>query len=191
MRPEGPRPDPAFIEKLCARDETAYRQLYDEYAPRVFNLCCRFLGSRTEAEDALQEVMCKVLTSISRFRRDAQLSSWIYRIAVNHCLNLQRSRRRARWFSIDRLLEADQEKWAATPSPHELLEQDEAERMVQEAINDLSENQRVVLILHRYQGMSYQEIASALGCSVAAVEGRLHQAKQKLSRRLSSHFNRK
>jgi RNA polymerase sigma-70 factor, ECF subfamily len=192
MRPEGPSPDPAFIEKLRARDETAYKQLYEIYAEKVFNLCYRFLGTRTEAEDALQEVICKVLASIGRFRQDAQLSSWIYRIAVNHCLNMQRSRRRTRWFSLDALLEDNQEKWPAEGvSPHEQLEQDEAERLVQEAINKLSENQRTVLLLNRYEGLSYQEIARVLGCSVAAVESRLHQAKKNLSRQLSAHFGRK
>ncbi|MBN2356007.1 sigma-70 family RNA polymerase sigma factor [candidate division KSB1 bacterium] len=174
-----------LIKKLRSGDEQAYKRLFDFYADRIYNICVRFLNSRQEAEDAVQDIFCKIYFSIDRFREDARLTSWIYRISVNHCLNAQRQKRRARFFSLDWLSEGEMTlKSARSDDPQDSLEKKETESIIQAAINGLSEKQRTALVLFRYEGLTYQEIAEVLNISVAAVESRLFQAKQELCKKL-------
>ncbi len=174
-----------LINKLQCGDEEAFKQLYNSYIDRVYNVCYRFFGSRAEAEDAVQEIFCKIFLSITKFRGDAQLTSWIYRIAVNYCLNALRRTRRMKLFSLENLSQDNNKVLSsAVDDPQEKIEKDESEYLVQKAINSLSVKQRSALILYRYEGLSYQEIAKILDCSVTTVESRLHQAKKNLAKKL-------
>jgi RNA polymerase sigma-70 factor (ECF subfamily) len=166
-----------------AGDEQAFRELFEDHAEMVYRLSLRMLGNRQEAEDAVQEVFCRLFASLHSFRREAKLSSWIYRVTLNYCLNHQRQKKYARWFSLEWL--DDQPEGVRTDeNPHQRMEEEERERVLHAAINRLPEGQRSALILFRFEGKSYQEIAEILGCSVAAVESRLFQAKKKLCKML-------
>lgn len=174
-----------LVKKLQADKEKAFKYLYDSYVDRVYNLCFRFFGSQAEAEDAVQEIFCKIYFSIANFRAEARLASWIYRITMNHCLNVLRQAKRAKIFSLEKLLDGEWQTISpSSDDPHEKVEQMERQDLIQKAINGLSGKQRIAFILYRYEGLAYQEIAEILGCSVAAVESRLHQAKQNLAKKL-------
>jgi len=178
-----------LIAKIGGGDHAAFKVLFETYKSTIFNVCFRMLGNRQEAEDITQDVFFQVYRSASRFRSESKLSFWLYRIAMNLCLNYQKKKRRARWFSLDVLFESSQENTKDTPGspdnrPDVLLEKSEKERMVQQAINSLPKQQRVAVILHRYEGLSYQEIAEVMACSVSSVESRLHRAKVSLAKKL-------
>lgn len=180
-----------LIAKIGAGDHTAFKVLFDTYKSAIFNVCFRMLGNRQEAEDITQDVFFQVYKSASRFRFESKLSFWLYRIAVNLCLNHQKKKKRAQWFSLDDLLESSKEKIKDTPAstdnrPDVLFEKSEKEFIVQQAINSLPKQQRVAVILHRHEGLSYQEIAKVMACSVASVESRLHRAKVRLAKKLLS-----
>jgi len=180
-----------IIAKISAGDHSAFKELFDDYKVEIFNICYRILGNRQEAEDVTQDVFFQVYKSASRFRFESKLSFWLYRIAVNLSLNHQKKKKRAQWFSLDVLLEGIQEnieRAAVSPEsgPDVLLEKSEKAFIVQQAIDVLPKQQRVAVILHRYEGLSYQEIAEVMACSVSSVESRLHRAKVSLAKKLLS-----
>jgi len=178
-----------LIASICAGDHAAFKQLFDAYVGQIFNLCYRMLGNREEAEDATQDVFLNAYKSMKRLRSDARICAWLYRIAVNHCINHQKRKKRAQLLSLDALFATPHETAiGAITSPGEppdlALEKSESARAVQRAIDSLPEQQRTAVILHRYEGFSYQEIADVMGCSVSSVESRLHRAKRSLAKKL-------
>ncbi len=185
--------DQKLIKKLQEGDHSAFKKLFDDYKIMVFNVCLSMLSNQQEAEDITQDVFFQAYKSIKRFRAESRLSTWLYRIAVNHCLNHQRRKKQARWLSLDFILESQGEKnqdvqtlsvIASGDSPDVVLEKSERKRVVQQAINSLPKKQRIVVILHRYEGLSYKEIAEVMKCSLASVESRLHRAKVNLTKKL-------
>ncbi len=178
-----------LIKKIKTGDQSAFKELFETYSIMVFQVCLHMSGNQQEAEDITQDVFFQVYKSIKSFRAKSKLSSWLYRIAVNLCLNYQQKKKQARWFSLDILFESSEEKTKNIPAspeniPDVLLEKSEKERIIQQAINSLPKQQRVAVILHRYEGLSYQEIAEVMECSVASVESRLHRAKVSLAKKL-------
>ncbi len=171
--------------------ERSLEDLFGKYSRLVFNVAYRFLQNREDAEDITQDVFLQVYKSLKHFRGESQISTWLYRITVNLSLNFQRKRKYREWFSFDRRTggssSADDEMDIADAreeNPATMMERKEAEHILQAAINSLPEQQRVALILFRYEGLSYEEIAEIMKVTVASVESRLHRAKQTLAKKL-------
>ncbi|MBI5207317.1 MAG: RNA polymerase sigma factor [Candidatus Firestonebacteria bacterium] len=174
------------MEKNQLNDSSAFKELFDTYNNMVFNVCLRILGSREEAEDAAQEIFFTIYKSLKQFREESKLSTWIYRISVNFCLNLERKKKQAQWLSLDFLLDNKQEDIIkrSNKNPHTILDKSETEQIVQNAVNSLPDNQRIAVILSRYEMLPYQEIAGIMNCSVSSVESYLFRAKQNLYKKL-------
>lgn len=186
-------PEQELIKKLQAGDHVAFKEMFETYSVMVFNVCFRMFNHQ-EAEDVTQDVFFKAYKSIKQFRAESKLSTWFYRIAINCCLNHQRKLKQVHWLSLDFFPESSEEKirdlsTSAENSPDALLVKSERERVVQQAINSLPKKQRVAVILHRYEELSYKEIAEVMGCSVGSVESRLHRAKQNLAKKLLPMLN--
>jgi RNA polymerase sigma-70 factor (ECF subfamily) len=152
------------------------------------------LGNRHDAEDVTQDVFFEAYKSLKRFRFESKLSTWLYRIAVNRSLNHQRKRKLERWLSLD--FEAREEtavdsgySGTTEDGPDDAMEKKDTERIVQEAINSLPDQQRIAIVLNRYEELSYEEIAKIMGVTVASVESRLHRAKQTLVKKLRPLMN--
>lgn len=182
-------PEYELIKRLQAGDHVAFKQMFDTYNAMIFNVCFRMVENRQEAEDVTQDVFLKAYKSLKQFRSESKLSTWLYRIAINCCLNHQRKLKHARWFFLDFFPESSEEKiknlqTSADNRPDIILEKSERERVVQQAINSLPKKQRVAVILHRYEELSYKEIAEVMVCSVGSVESRLHRAKENLTKKL-------
>jgi RNA polymerase sigma-70 factor (ECF subfamily) len=178
-----------LIERIRADDPRAFKELFDSNVTLVHNVCFRMLGSRQDAEDVTQEVFLEAYKSLHRFRFESKLSTWLYRIAVNRSLNHQRKRKLERWLSLDFEVGEGGAEGSAFPDtaanePDSLLEKEDTERIVQNAIGKLPERQRIALLLHRYEDLPYQEIAKIMDVSVASVESLLHRAKETLAKRL-------
>lgn len=178
-----------LVERAQAGDRAAFEQLYHQHSAMVYNLCFRMVGNRQEAEDITQDVFLQAFRAIKRFRTESKVSSWLYRIAVNRCLNHERREKLARWVSLDGVLRHPEDGSAALTSPSHarpdrILERAETERMVNEAINSLPKRQRVAVLLRRYEGLSYQEVAGVMRCSVSSVQSLLHRAKVTLAQDL-------
>ena len=177
-----------MIDPAQAGEPPAFQSIVEAHQALVFNVCLRMLGDWHEAQDLTQDVFFKAYKALPQLRGEAKVSTWLYRIAVNLCLNHQRRRKRERWLSLDWLFERGGAHAAGVPAveatPATALAQQEKEGLVQAAIRSLPEKQSVALVLSVYERLSYQEIAAVMGCSVASVESRLHRAKENLAKTL-------
>jgi len=151
--------------------------LYDQHRNAIYYLTLRFLGDPQRAEDATHDVFLKAFQRLDQFRGEASARTWLYRIAINHCKNLCQS-----WHN--RHVEANSDDVvlanavAGTDSPLRVLETKELGQRIQKALNALSEEYRLLLLLVADEELSYEEIAALVGQSTDAVRGKLHRARK-------------
>lgn len=171
-------------------DQQAFRELVERHKLSVLNLCLRFTGNKQDAEDLAQEVFIRIFQAAPSYEVKAAFTTWLYRITVNLCLNHQRRKKVLYFFSLDHGKNSQHQApyqipdFPAKERPDLDFEKKEIQQIVQQAIQSLPENQKSVLILYRYQDLSYKEIAEVLDTTVSAVESRLHRAKENLKKRL-------
>jgi RNA polymerase sigma-70 factor, ECF subfamily len=193
--------DARLVRALKKGDPHAFEQLVRLHQNRVFGLCLRMMGSAPEAEDLAQEVFLTVFVSIRTFRQESLLSTWIYRITRNHCLNrLKFLKRRAqdRNQSIDNVSQADlsgeelhQAVGGKVERPDRLAEGKQMEAIVQEQINQLSEEHRELVVLRDVEQLSYEEIQAITGLAEGTVKSRLHRARMELTRLMAPYLDEK
>jgi RNA polymerase sigma-70 factor, ECF subfamily len=182
-------PDEQLVRQFLAGEREAFSLLVRRHQERVMRVCLRLVLSPADAQDACQEVFIKIAERLHTYQPSAQFSTWLYRITVNHCLNVLRSRRRRRWLSpFSKEPTAVLEIAAPDDDPLQSTEKQERQQQVRRALAGLPEEQRLAVVLHRYEGLSYEEIAQVLQVSVSAVESRLHRAKQNLLRMLQPYM---
>jgi len=184
-----------FIKKLKSGDEPAFKECVESHNDRVLNTCYRLVQNRDDAEDLAQEVFIEVYRSIGHFREDAELSTWIYRIAVNKSLDFVRKKKRKKRFAFVMSLagfgEVEKELSLPAPSnPQVELEQKERIKILNQAIESLPENQQVAITLSNYEGFSNKEIAEIMETSVSAVESLIHRAKNNLHKKLYRFYEK-
>lgn len=176
--------DRELLARAAEGDRDAFTLLVEAHQDRVISLCRRYLGDREEARDAAQDVFLKVWRKAGSYRPRGRVSTWIHRIAVNHCLNLLRRRKIVRFLPFVRGGEGDgtpdRDPEDSRPGPADSLEARRRWRDTRRVIDDLPESQRSVLILAKFEGLSYKEIAETLGITVGAVESRLFRAMRRL-----------
>ncbi len=182
------------------QSERNFEDIYRENAEKVLNLCYRMTGDEHVARDLSQDIWVKVYRNLSDFQGRAAVFTWIYRIAVNHILNYLKKEKRQRWrqildLNLKEAFTADETLSRLTtrehsPDPAELLQKKEREQIVWQQILRLPEKQRVPLVLYRYDGLSYQEIARVLGISLSSVESRIHRAKKNLQKWLEPYVGK-
>jgi len=185
-------PSEELMARIAEGDESPFEILVNRHQTSVLNLIYRFIGDRTRAKDLAQEVFLRVWQSARSYEPKAKFTTWIYRITANLCFNELKSARRKKWLQFLRFgdnLENTVEETLVddTPSPEDLLLAKERSRQIANALQSLPENQRMALILKRYDDLSYQEIAKVIGCSVSAVESLLVRAKRSLQEKLKNY----
>ncbi len=179
-----------IIQKLKEKDENAFRFLVEKYRELVVNTCFGLLHNNEDAEDVAQEVFIEVFRSVDKFRADAKISTWLYRIAVNRSLNFIRDNKRKKWLhSVEEVL-GTQHPGSSGPVtarddlPDAGMENSQRARMLHEAIDALPKNQRVAFTLNKYEALSYKKISEVMEVSVASVESLIHRAKKNLQKKL-------
>jgi RNA polymerase sigma-70 factor (ECF subfamily) len=173
----------ALIERCAAGDDAAYTELVAEHHRMVVQLAMNLLGDRDEALDLSQEVFLRVFRTISSFRGQSSLRTWIYRIAVNQARNRHRfwrRRHRADQVSLDAHVQAHGELLSGESGPDRALAQKELASRLQRALDGLPFDQRTAIVLREVDGLSYEEIAFSLGVAVGTVKSRLTRARQAL-----------
>jgi len=177
--------------------KTDFEKIVESYQEKVRNTCFRYVNNSEDADDIAQEVFVKVYESLDTFREEAQLSTWIYRIAVNKSLDFLRSKNRKKRFtkltSIFQKVNDDEEMVIAIPvleNPQQVMEDNERKEVLNWAISKLPENQKTAIILSKYEGFSNKEITEIMNISLSAVESLVHRAKKNLHKQLSSYFEK-
>jgi RNA polymerase sigma-70 factor (ECF subfamily) len=187
-------PSEDLMVRIAKGDDDAFETLVNRHQASVLNLIYRFIGDRAQAKDLTQEVFIRVWQAAKTYRPEAKFTTWIYRLATNVCFNELKSSRRKKWFSFNRSGEGGERTLEETladgaPSAEDLLLEKERDRQISDALQSLPDNQRMALVLKRYDDFSYQEIAQVIGCSVSAVESLLVRAKRTLQEKLKN-FNK-
>lgn len=179
-----------IIQKLQQGDEQAFKQLVENYQKLVVNTCFGMIHNIEDAEDIAQEVFIEVFRSIHKFRADAKISTWLYRIAVNRSLNFIRDNKKRKWFqsfedSVEsKIRELQNIASSKTDQPEFQLENKQRAILLHEAIDSLAQNQKVAFTLSKYEHLSYQEISEVMDLSISSVESLLHRAKKNLQKKL-------
>jgi RNA polymerase sigma-70 factor (ECF subfamily) len=163
--------DSALVTASLAGRREAFDIIVERHRRAVYHLCYRFVGNHEDASDLSQETFVKAWRGLQGFKQEAALSTWLYRIAVNTCLN----RVQAKAVPTE-ALEGDQFVDTTTDDPSAGLLRDERARAVRHAIAKLPNRQRATLILRSYQDLSHREIADVLGSSVGAVKANFFHA---------------
>jgi RNA polymerase sigma-70 factor (ECF subfamily) len=174
----------ALVERCTTGDEAACAELVATHHRMVFGLALHLLGDRDEALDLSQEVFLRVFRTLSRFRGQSALRTWIYRIVINQARNRQRwwrRRHRSEQVSLDEHVQqfGDMES-TRDVLPDRLLASKETAARIWQALDRLPFDQRTALILREVDGLRYEEIAFSLGVAVGTVKSRLTRARQAL-----------
>jgi RNA polymerase sigma-70 factor (ECF subfamily) len=184
----------ALLKRLRDRDERAFRELLAVHRDRVYNITYRMLGNRAEAEDVAQEVFITVFKTIDTFREEAKFSTWLYRVTVNHCKNRIKYLARRHDRDRDELDENSQQTNGAiagtpprTAQPDRALEGAQMEVLLQEAIANLDDDQRIVVVLRDVEDLTIEEICEITGLPDGTVKSRLHRARLALRKKLQRH----
>lgn len=182
-----------LIVLLKQGNERAFKQLVEGYQARVYNSCIGILQSAEDAEDITQEVFVEVFRSISNFKEEAKLSTWIYRIAVTKSLDHLRGKKRKKRFGfVKSLFGDDNEPRVDIPDfvhPGVKLENQEKAKYLFQAIAQLPENQKTAFTLHKIEELSHQEISEIMKISVGSVESLMFRAKQNLQKILADIYD--
>ncbi len=178
-----------LIARLQARDEAAFEELIRQYEKKVYSLCARMCGNAKDAEEAAQDAFLALWRGIDRFRQESSLSTWIYRLASNACIDLMRRKKKgAGSVSLD-----DEELFVdavdPAPQPHEEAERRETQRLLQEGLLSLPAEYRSILLLREIEGLSYSEISAALDLELGTVKSRISRGRTLLRNFLSVNGN--
>ena len=185
-----------FIQQLKSGSRFAYDRLLDDFQHKVFATCLSFVPNREDAEDIAQDVFLEVFNSISKFKGQSQLSTWIYRIATNKCLEFIRKRQTKKRFAFlqplsDERFDIDRTRYFTEfKHPGIILEHKEAGERIFKAIHNLPEAQKIVFTLHKIDGKSYKEISDITEKSLSSIESLMFRAKKNLQKTLQ-HFYQK
>lgn len=181
-----------LLDRLRERDELAFNEVVRLYGGRVYNLVLRMVGNRAEAEDIAQEVFVTVFKSVETFREESRFSTWLLRIAANHAKNrIKYLARRTSGQSASeevadtRVAEPGQVRMQAhIEGPDALYEAAELGGLLERAIAELDDDQRLLIVLRDVEELSYDEICEVTGLPEGTVKSRLHRARLLLKERL-------
>lgn len=173
--------DVQLIEKIQSGNIAVFEQLMAKYERMVFRTAMGFIHTKEDAEDLTQDIFIQVYQSLSKFKGDAEFSTWLYRITVNMSINfVNKNRKKKLLESLGTIFHLSSKE----KTPLELLEQSECDKRIKKAIDSLPDTQRTAFVLSRYEELSQKEIATIMNKSEGAVEQLLQRAKNSLQKKL-------
>jgi RNA polymerase sigma-70 factor (ECF subfamily) len=187
-------PDVALMLRVQAGDQVAFQELFRKLSPRVLQYTRRFVGSEAQAEELTQDVFVQVFRFRHRYRPQSRLTTWVFTIATNLCLNeLRRPERHLRVDIWDRRDADEHREGPQLPDPEARTPEEgavarELARQLETAVGELPPKQRAALLLSRVDGLAYRDVADALGCTEGAVKALLFRATQALKKTLREYL---
>ena len=177
----------ALISRCQKGDQEALKEIFDRYRERIYRIAYGVVRHREDALDIVQEVFVKLYRSVGNYRGQSSFYTYLYRMAMNTAIDFARKRKRLTASSLD-------EEGAFQPSdlpeqrPEALLIDKELEEKVNGAMAKLPEDQRAAMIYREVEGLSYQEMAETMGCSIGTVMSRLHYGRKRLQKLLKGYL---
>jgi RNA polymerase sigma-70 factor (ECF subfamily) len=186
--------DQVLVRRVQEGDVAAFDSLVRKYRERLYSVVYNLTSNREDAADITQEAFIKAFSSINRFQGKSAFFTWLYRIGVNTTLSHLKRNRFRRFFSLENLQEEGShaqvlETLAARHKSEKGALLSELQEKLNEALQKLSPKHRTVVVLFEIEGLSHQEIAEIVGCSVGTVRSRLHYAKQQLQADLQAFID--
>lgn len=179
------REERLLLARLRRGEPEAFEELVRAHQDRLYDFCVRMLGDREEAQDLVQDIFVSAHQHLGRFREDSRLSTWLFRIGKNHCINrLKYLKRRGRGRSEEYGVQSEgalTEALGALPGPDAALEAAREQARVQWAISQLEPDARMLVALRDIEGLSYEEIVDITELRLGTVKSRLHRAREKLA----------
>lgn len=183
----------ALVQKAKAGDRDAFAALVSAYEGKIYNLALRYLGNREDAMDASQEVFLRVFRFLPGFQEESGFSTWIYRIGVNVCKDMLAKRAKRGELSLELPDEEEDYRTAEVADsrydPEAIVEQADLRESLAEAIGQLPQQQREMIVLRDIQGLSYEEIGQVLSLEAGTVKSRLSRARENLRKNLLQSGN--
>jgi len=183
-RESWPQPDPAvedgLIQAAVAGCEDSFRQLVGWHQEAVYHFCYQWLQNPEDAREACQDTFVRVYAALGRYRRRGRFSTWLYRIALNRCRDLQKSKAARQKRATSSLGDRGGDLACQRPAPDEAVAQAGDLEKLRRGVALLPDRLRAALILSALEGLSHEECAAVLKCSVRAVEGRIYRARREL-----------
>ncbi len=178
-----------LIDQIKKGSEPAFRQLVEQHREMVVNTCFSLVHDIDDAEDLAQEVFIEVFNSVNRFRGEARISTWLYRISVNKSLNFLRDNKKRKFFKkIEEVFTGrnytDSDTGLSFEEPDINLQEKQKAAILHKAIDSLPENQRIAFTLSKYEDLSYKEISDVMGVSLSSVESLIFRARKNLQEKL-------
>jgi RNA polymerase sigma-70 factor (ECF subfamily) len=177
--------DAALMLKAQGGDAEAFAELFRRYSRPMINFAYRYVGDRGRAEELAQDVFLKLYRSLGSYSPDAKFKTFLYRVATNHCLNeLRRGEYKSRPLRVVEDDEPVDSVDLETPMPDDMASARQLEKTVAAALAQLPERERLALVLCRFQGLPYKEIAEAMDATESAVKSLIHRATVALTEKL-------
>ncbi|ABW18750.1 RNA polymerase sigma factor [Alkaliphilus oremlandii] len=175
----------SLIEQSKAGNIDSFEQLILAHQKKAFNIAYRILGNLEDANDVTQEALLKAYKGISKFNAKSSFSTWLYTIVTNTSMDFIRKNRKTIVTYLDREYETEEgsyktQVYSDQETPEEILEKKEVQKLVNDAIEQLSDEHRKIIVLRDIQQFSYQEIAQILNCSEGTVKSRINRARNNL-----------
>jgi len=180
--------DLQLIRKCKRGHEPSFEKLLERYRGPIYGLCFRMTRHPEDARDLAQEIFIKVFSLLDRYDETYAFSSWLFKIATNHCIDHLR-RNRLRFLPLEGQIGPSGEEMEAQypdggPGPDRVLERKEAVDRLEEVIGELPPHYRLITLLRHDQQLSYEEIATILDCPLGTVKARIHRARAMILQRL-------
>ncbi|MCD6050958.1 MAG: sigma-70 family polymerase sigma factor [Verrucomicrobia bacterium] len=193
VKAEAAAEDRELVRKAQSGDMDAYDQLMRKYQERIYATVYHMTSNHEDANDLAQETFVKAYSALKNFKGDSSFFTWVYRIAVNKTINFLKTRKNRSFLSLndlDQQVEHDQElvELVSEQTPRRAAGLSELQEKLNEAMQKLSEDHRMVVTLHDVQGLSHEEIGKIMDCNTGTVRSRLFYARQQLQANLSDYL---
>ncbi len=179
--------DSQIINEIQKNNNLAFRTLIDKYKKLVYNTAFRLVHNHTDAEDIFQDVFLEIFRSCHHIKNEEDLTLWIYKIAYNKSISFLRKKNPARANNIpeNATIENQNKRLIERNTPARQLEQKENVAYLYRLIDQLPDNQKTVLLLHKFEGLSQKQICERLNLSTNSVESLIYRAKKNLKQRIT------
>jgi RNA polymerase sigma-70 factor (ECF subfamily) len=174
--------DEDLVRTILDGDNQSFHLIIERYKNMVFSICLRLISEREEANDQAQEIFIKVFQNLRKFRERSRFSTWLYRIAYNHCIDyLRGSHRKLNMVNLDQIPDTVGE-------PDDPLEIEQDERALIEVLRELNSSDQLLVMLYYYENQSVREIAEITGLSESNVKMRMFRLRKKIRQELIVNF---
>lgn len=195
-KPEYHVDDVSVIREIADKNQRIFATVVQQYQNMVYGVCYRIMGNQQDAEDAAQDVFVRLFEKAHTFRGQSKITTWLYRIAVNTSLNHLRKKKWERVFSFYSTTDENSEdnqnmlfSSKESDKPDKQFEQRQTQKLLRQALKRLPDKQRAAFVLHKFEGLSYQQITEILNTSLSSVESLIHRAKKNLQNYLASSID--